>query len=90
MSKTTVTAKIRADGTVVEVMDDGSERPFPTKPMRPMTEAEIAAAAAADPDARPMTPEQLKTARRVPRARTLRRALRLRHASCVDASTDGS
>ena len=77
MSKTSTTAKIRPDGTVVEVLGDGSERPLPNKPMRPMTDAEIAAAAAADPDARPMTPEQLDTARRVPRVRTLRRALGL-------------
>lgn len=75
MNKTTTTAKIRSDGTVVEILDDGSERPFPKTPMRPMTEQEIAAAAAADPDARPMTPEQLRTARRVPRVKTLRRAL---------------
>ena len=34
----------------------------------------IAAAAAADPDARPMTPEEFRTARRVPRVKTLRRA----------------
>jgi hypothetical protein len=32
---------MRADGTIVEVMSDGSERPFPDTPMRPMTEAEI-------------------------------------------------
>ena len=37
----------------------------------------IAAAAAADPDARPMTPEELRKARRVPRVTTLRRALGL-------------
>jgi putative transcriptional regulator len=43
--------------------------------MRPMTEAEIEAAAKADPDARPMTPEELRSARRVPRVRSLRRAL---------------
>jgi len=55
MSKTTITAKMRADGTIVEVLSDASERPFPDTPMRPMTEAEIEAAAAADPDARPMT-----------------------------------
>ncbi|MGA2228779.1 MAG: helix-turn-helix domain-containing protein [Syntrophobacteraceae bacterium] len=42
-----------------------------------MTEAEIEAAAAADPDARPMTAEELRTARRVPRIKTLRRALNL-------------
>ena len=77
MSKTIITAKIRADGKVVEVLPDGSGRPFPGTPMRPMTEEEIEAAAATDPDARPMTPEQLRTARRVPRTKTLRRALGL-------------
>jgi putative transcriptional regulator len=77
MSKTTITAKMRADGRIVEVMSDGSERPFMEKPMREMTEAEIEAAAAADPDARPMTPEELQTARQVPRVKTLRRALGL-------------
>ena len=55
MSKTTTIARMRPDGTVVEVLSDGSERPFPKKSMQPMTEAEIEAAAAADPDARPMT-----------------------------------
>jgi putative transcriptional regulator len=77
MNKTTTTARIRSDGTVVEVLDDGSERPFPMAPTPPMTEQEIAAAAAADPDARPMTPDELRTARRVPRVKTLRRALGL-------------
>jgi putative transcriptional regulator len=77
MSKTTTTARMRADGTVVEVVSDGSVRPFPHTPMRTMTEAEIEVAAAANPDARPMTPEELRTARRVPRVKTLRRALGL-------------
>ncbi len=77
MSKTTTTARIRADGMVVEVLDDGTERPFPDTPMPPMTEAEIHAAAMADPDARPMTPDELRHARRVPRAKSLRRALGL-------------
>jgi putative transcriptional regulator len=77
MSRTIITAKIRTDGKVVEVLPDGSERPFPDIPIRPMTEAEITAAAMADPDARPMTPEQRRTARRVPRTKTLRRALGL-------------
>ena len=77
MSKTTTTAKILADGTVVEVLDDGTERPFPNTPMRPMTEAEISAAAATDPDARPMTPDEMAKARRVPRVKTLRRVLGL-------------
>ena len=77
MSKTTITAKMRADGRIVEVLSDGSERAFPDTPMRAMTEAEVEAAAAADPDARPMSPEELAKARRVPRVKTLRRALGL-------------
>jgi putative transcriptional regulator len=75
MSKRTITAKIRADGKIVAVLPDGHERRFPDIPLHPMTEQEIEAAAAADPDARPMTPDQLRTVRRVPRAKTLRRAL---------------
>jgi len=71
------TAKMRSDGTVVEVLADGSERAFPKQPMRPMTEAEIEAAAEADPDARPMTADELRKARRIPRIKTLRRALGL-------------
>lgn len=77
MSKTTISARIRSDGEVVELLDDGSERVFPNTPMPPMTEEEISAAAAADPDARPMTSEQLRTAKRIPRIKTLRRALGL-------------
>jgi putative transcriptional regulator len=77
MKQTIATAKIRPDGTVVEVLSDRSERLLPETPMRPMTEAEIETAAAADPDARPMTQEELGAARRVPRIKTLRRALAL-------------
>lgn len=77
MSKTDTIARMRRDGTVVEVMPDGTERAFPDTPLRPMTEAEIAAAAAADPDARPITEEEFRHVRKVPRARTLRRALGL-------------
>jgi putative transcriptional regulator len=42
-----------------------------------MTEEEVHAAAMADPDARPMTLEEMAKAKRVPRVRTLRRALGL-------------
>jgi len=75
MSKTTTIARIRPDGTVVKVAKDGSEAVFPKMPLRPMTSAEVKAAAAADPDARPMTVDELRRARRVPRVKTLRRAL---------------
>jgi putative transcriptional regulator len=44
---------------------------------RPMSEAEIMAAARSDPDAQPYTAEQLENARLVPRVKTMRRALRL-------------
>jgi putative transcriptional regulator len=42
-----------------------------------MTEAEIEEAANSDPDAIPMTEEEWEAAPRVPRIKTLRRALRL-------------
>lgn len=42
-----------------------------------MTPEEIEEAARADPDARPMAPEEMQKSRRVPRIKTLRRALGL-------------
>ena len=42
-----------------------------------LTEEDVHAAALADPDAQPLTQERLARMRRVPRARTLRRALGL-------------
>jgi putative transcriptional regulator len=56
---------------------DGRGRPFLETPMRPRMQEEIEAAANADPDARPFTPEELAKARRVPRVKILRRALGL-------------
>lgn len=42
-----------------------------------MNEAQILAAASADPDAQPYTAEQLKNARLMPRVKAMRRALHL-------------
>ena len=42
-----------------------------------MTEAEVMAAALADPDAKPLTPADFKRMKRIPRAKIIRRALRL-------------
>ena len=79
--KNTIVVKRRSDGTLVQVLPDGSAKPLQDKTdwarLRAMTEEEVTAAAMSDPDARPMTPEQLRTARRVPRTKTLRRALAL-------------
>jgi putative transcriptional regulator len=47
------------------------------KPLRPMTPEEIEAAARIDPDAQPLTEADLARMKRVPRTKTLRRALGL-------------
>jgi putative transcriptional regulator len=76
-----IVAKRQSDGTVVRILPDGSSKPLADKTdwarLRAMTDEEVMAAARNDPDARPLTPEQLRTARRVPRTKTLRRALAL-------------
>jgi putative transcriptional regulator len=82
MSKeNTIVAKRRSDGTIVQVLPDGSTKPLEDKTdwarLRAMTDHEVTAAAMADPDARPVKPDRLRTARRVPRTKTLRRALGL-------------
>ena len=79
--KNTIVAKRRSDGKLVQVLPDGSTKPLEDKTdwdrLRAMTDDEITAAAMSDPDAQPMTPEQLRAARRVPRTKTLRRAMAL-------------
>ena len=80
-SKNIIRAKPQSDGTLVQVLPDGSTKPLEDKTdwarLRAMTDEEVTAAALADPDAQPLTAEQLSTARRVPRTKTLRRALHL-------------
>ena len=82
MSKeTTIIAKRQSDGTLVQVLPDGTTKPLEDKTdwqrLRDMTEAEVHAAALADPDAQPLTDDAVARMRRVPRAKTLRRALGL-------------
>jgi putative transcriptional regulator len=82
MSKeNTIVTRQRSDGTLVEVLPDGTTRPVPERTdwarLDAMTDEEVLAAAMSDPDARPLTEEQLATVRRVPRVRTIRRALGL-------------
>jgi putative transcriptional regulator len=75
---TIISAKIRrSDGKLVRVHPDGREEVLRKRAIRPMTDEEVEAAALSDPDNPPMTEEQLKQMKRVPRVRTLRRALGL-------------
>jgi L-alanine-DL-glutamate epimerase-like enolase superfamily enzyme/DNA-binding transcriptional regulator YiaG len=78
MSEKTIIARTRADGTLVEVLPDGRERPSNDwRRLDAMTDEEVHAAALADPDAQPMTEEQLARVRRVSPVKRLRWALRL-------------
>jgi putative transcriptional regulator len=78
MSKTDIIVRMHRDGTLHRVMPDGTEVPMPDPgPLAPMTEEEISEAALRDPDARPMTDEEFRGARKVPRVKKLRRALAL-------------
>ena len=73
----TIAKTRRSDGTLVRVLPDGREEVIVKRPVRAMSDDQIAAAAAADPDAQPSTPEQLARMRRVPPTRRLRRELGL-------------
>lgn len=77
----TIVAKRQNDGTLVQVLPDGTTQPFADKTdwarLKSMTDEEAHAAALADPDAQPLTPDRLAKIRRVPRVKTLRRALGL-------------
>jgi putative transcriptional regulator len=72
-----------SDGTLLQVMPDGSTRPYmsPTKTdwarLEAMTEEEIEANALADPDNPPLTDEELARMRRVPNPRRIRERLKL-------------
>jgi putative transcriptional regulator len=77
MNETIITARMHKDGTVLEVLPDGSERPFPEQQIRQMTEEEIHAAALNDPDAQPLTEADIARMKRVSRAKIIRRALHL-------------
>jgi putative transcriptional regulator len=79
--KSIIVARRQTDGSLVEVLPDGSTRPLEDKTdwnrLRTMSEEEVRAAALADPDAQPLTDADLSRMKRVPRIKTLRRALKL-------------
>ncbi len=74
----TIIAKTRkTDGKLVRVHSDGREVELPDRPIRAMSDAEVETAARADPDNPLRTKADLAKLRRVPRVKTLRRALGL-------------
>jgi putative transcriptional regulator len=82
MSESDIVRALRLpDGTTVEVLPDGSTRPFESRTdwarLEAMTEEEIEANALSDPDNPPLTPEELARMRRVPDPRRIRERLKL-------------
>lgn len=79
--ETTIVTRRQSDGTLAEVLPDGTTRPLADKTdwqhLRDMTDEEVQAAAMKDPDARPMTDAEWDAAPKVPRAKIIRRALGL-------------
>jgi putative transcriptional regulator len=65
------------DGTLVRIKPDGTEETVTVPPPKPASDEAITAAALRDPDAQPLTDAALARMKRVPRTKTLRRALGL-------------
>lgn len=84
-----VRARRLPDGRLVQVLPDGSTRPFTDsktdwKRLAEMTEEEIEANALSDPDNPPLTTEELKFARRVVNVRDIRQRQRLTQKQFAD------
>jgi putative transcriptional regulator len=76
-----VIAKRLPDGTIVQIMPDGSQRPLEDKTdwarVHAMTEEEAHANALSDPDNPPISDEELEKFRRVPNPREIRKKLHM-------------
>lgn len=77
MNENSLIARKRNDGTIVQVMPDGSEQPFPSTVTQELSDAAIESAARSDPDAPLLTAEQLARAKPVSPVKTLRRSLHM-------------
>ncbi len=79
--KSMVRAKRLPDGTVVQLMPDGSLRPLSDETdwgrVRAMTEEELEAAALSDPDSPPLTDGELGWFKPVPNLKVIRRQLHM-------------
>src|SRR5687767_5253975 len=77
----TIRARRLPDGTVVQVLPDGSTRPLKGRTdwarLAAMTEEEIEANALSDPDNPPLTPAELERMRPVPNPKRIRQRLRM-------------
>jgi putative transcriptional regulator len=76
---TTITAKTRkTDDKLIRTGLDGTEEELSSRSIRPMSDSEVEAAAESDPENPPRAEADLASiVRRVPRVKTLRRALGL-------------
>lgn len=77
MSKASPFVKMRSDATLVRIKPDCTEEKLVVQLPAPMSDEAITAAALRDPDAQPLTDADLARMKRVPRTKTLRRALGL-------------
>ena len=78
MSKASITVRMQSDGTMVRIRPDGAEEKIAVlPPLAPTSDEAVMAAALRDPDAQPLTDADLARMKRVPRIKTLRRALGL-------------
>lgn len=69
---------MQRNGKVAQVLEDGTEKPFPEQiSARQLTEDEIEKAACADPDAALLTEDDFLRMQPIPRAKIIRRALKL-------------
>jgi putative transcriptional regulator len=74
---TDIIMKMDNEGRLHRVRPDGGLEPVEVAPVAAMDEADIVAAAVTDADNQPITPEDAARLRRVPRTKTMRRALGL-------------
>jgi putative transcriptional regulator len=77
MSKTTITAKMGRDGRLTINGRKRASKSAVSAKLRAMSDAEVEAAAKTDPDNPPLTKARLAKLTKVPRIKTLRRALAL-------------
>ncbi len=74
-----IVTKRQSDGSFVRLMPDGTTQPISGETdwarLKSMTDDEVTAAALADPDAQPLSDADFARMKKVPRIRTIRRAL---------------